>query len=176
MTADQTPTTRAPAPGAARPKRWPKVLLALSLTLNLAVIGMVLGAHYRDGRDAMRFPPPERTALRDTGVGPFFDAMSREQRGRMGQALRDRAGGVGPDRAALAEDLRAMVSAIKAEPYDPAALEAVMAAQQARVMQRVDAGRGVLLAEIAAMSPAERAAFADRLETGFGRAMERLPH
>jgi uncharacterized membrane protein len=172
MTTDETRMTQ-PAP---RPKRWPKVLLALSLTLNLAVLGAVAGAHLRDTRDVSRFPPAERSTLRDAGVGPFFDALPREMRTRMGERLRERAGGLGPDRTALAEDFRAMLAALRAEPYDPARLAAVLADQQQRLQARVEAGRAVLLEEIAAMTPRERADFADRLERGFRHAMEHLDH
>jgi len=175
MSADQPETAMTPAP-AARPRTWPKVLLAVSLTMNLLVIGLIAGAHFRDGRDMAAFPPPDRNALRDAGVGPFFDALPRDSRGRMGQALRNGpGGGLGPDRAALAADLQAVQAALRADPYDPAALSAVLDAQQARVQARVDAGRAALLAEIARMTPAERAAFADRLAQGFQRGMNRAP-
>lgn len=166
--------TRDPAP-VRQPRRWPKVLLALSLTANLAVLGAVVGAHLRDGHDMGMMPPADRSMLRDTGVGPFFEALPRDVRARMGQALRARTGGLGPDRAALAQDFREMMAALRADPYDPARLETVLTAQQQRIQARVDADRAVLLDEIAAMNPADRAAFADRLEMGFRHAMDRAP-
>jgi uncharacterized membrane protein len=169
---DPTPNT---TPAAPRPKRWPTVLLVISLALNLAVLGAIAGAHVRDRRDAALLPPPERMAVGDTGIGPFIDALPRDMRGRMGQALRAH-GGLAPDRAALAQDFRSMLAALRAEPYDSDALAAVLKAQRARFEARVTQSQAVLLDEIAAMSPADRAAFADRLERQFRHAMERGPH
>lgn len=160
-----------PAAEAPARKRWPTVLLALSLTLNLAVLGMVAGAWVRDESDTRRVPPPERSAMRDTGIGPFVDAMPRDARTRVGQALRSELGSLGPDREALATDFSNMLAALRAEPYDPSVLETVLAAQHARIEMRVSAGRKVVLDEIAAMSPEDRAVFADRLEQGFSDAM-----
>lgn len=173
MTKDQTPAPAAPV--TAQPRRWPSILLALSLTLNLLVLGVVAGAHVRDTSDARRFPPPERTAARDMGFGPFIDALPRDLRGQMGQVLRSRGGMMRPDRTALAQETREMLAALRADPYDSAALEDLLVAQHARVSERVELGRAALLDQISAMSPDERAVFADRLEQQMGRALDRAP-
>lgn len=162
------------APVPAR-RRWPTVLLAVSLTLNLLVVGLIAGAYFRDERDTRRFPPPDRTTMRFTGFAPFFDAMPREARNRMGEALRGREEQFGPDRAALAAEFRDMLTALRAEPFDPNALEAVLATQQERAGARIEEGRAVLVEQIAEMSPTEREAFADQLESRFSRALERGP-
>jgi uncharacterized membrane protein len=147
-----------------RPRRWPKILLAVSLFFNLLVLGAIAGAHLRDGRDPGRFPPPDRAAMNGTGFAPFFDALPREARGEIGKALRARGEAARPDRAALEAEFTEIIAALRAEPFERTALEAVMAAQQARVSLRVEAGRAALLDVLAGMSPAERAAFAERME------------
>jgi uncharacterized membrane protein len=154
-------------------RRWPTVLLALSLTMNLAVIGLIAGAHLRDDRDTRRFPPPDRTILSESGFRPFFEAMPRDARMRLGTALRAQSGQLRPDRAVLAVELRDMIAVMRAVPYDPAALEALLTAQHDRVQARFVAGREILSEQIAAMTPAERRNFADRLEQRFARALER---
>jgi len=139
----------------------------VSLTLNLAVLGAIAGAHVRDGADARRLPPPERSALRDVGIGPFLDAMPREDRAALGAAMRERVGGdIGPDREALANDFQEMLAALRAEPYDSDRLDAVLTAQHDRMESRILAGQAVLIEAIAKMSPTERQAYADRLEAG----------
>lgn len=154
-----------PTPVAAkRPRRWPKVLLAISLFFNLLVLGAIAGAHLRDGPDMGRSPAPDRAAMHATGFAPFFDALPREARGEIGKALRARGDSARPDRAALEAEFARIIAVLKAEPFDRAALEEVMAAQQARVSARVEAGRSALLDVLAGMSPAERAAFAERME------------
>ncbi|GKY88604.1 periplasmic heavy metal sensor [Sinisalibacter aestuarii] len=160
----------------ARPRRrWPTVLLAVSLTANLLVLGLVAGAHLRDDRDARRFPPPDRTMLSDSGFRPFFEAMPRDARNALGMALRDRGAVFAPDRDTLAAELREMLAVMRAEPYDPAALEALLTVQHDRVEARFAAGRSVLSEQIATMSPAERRAYADRIEDRFARALEHRP-
>jgi len=160
---------------AAKPRRWPKVLLAVSLAGNLLVLGLIAGAHFRDDRDARRFPPPDRAALRETGLAPFFDAMPRAARGRMAQDMRERVNALRPDRAALQAEFTAILTALRAEDFDPATLEATLAAQQERMATGVRTGRAVLIAQITAMSAAERAAFADALEKRFNTAREHGP-
>lgn len=165
-----TGNTSLPEP---RRRRWPTVLLAVSLTLNLLVLGLVAGAFFRDERDARAFPPPDRSVMRTTGFGPFFDAMPRDARNRLGEALRDRDGHFEPDRAALVGELRAMIATLRADPFDPDALAALLTAQHDRVNARIVAGRSILLEQVAAMSPDERRDFADQLEGRFSRAIER---
>lgn len=160
----------------AEPRRrgWPRALLVVSLTLNVLVLSVIAGAILRDGRDG-RHPSlnPERALLRDGGFMPFFDAMPHEARERMAEALRRQGGGVRPDRAALAADFRGFVAALRAEPFAPEAVSDVLEAQHQRIEARVAAGRSLLVEQIAAMTPAERSAFADALEARFRDALRR---
>lgn len=155
-----------------RQRRWPTVLLALSLTLNLLGLGLIAGAHFRDARDQHRFPPPDRTVMRTTGLGPFIDAMPRAARNRMGEMLRERDARIMPDRAVLATELREMINALRAEPFDPEGLAALLTAQHERINSRIGTAQGVLLQQVAQMSNGERRAFADGLERRFARAID----
>ena len=67
-----TPPTRAP--------RWMKIVLALSLALNLAVAGLALGAFLKDG--------PRRGMPRDLSFGPFTEAFSADDRRALREAFR----------------------------------------------------------------------------------------
>lgn len=153
---------------------WARILLAVSLTANLLVVGLVVGAHLRHGADArLDAPTPERSAMRDLGYAPFIDALPREARRALGAALRDRAGSFAMNREALAQELAAVLTALRADPFTPENLVAVLDRQSARVDERVRAGRALLLEQIGGMSPAERRDFADRLETAFRHGAER---
>lgn len=145
-------------------RRWPKVLLAVSLVFNFLVIGAVVGANLRHDDDMRRPAPADREMMRETGFAPFIDALPREARREIGARLRAEAGGMRPDRTALEAEFTAILTSLRAEPFDPAALAGVLAAQQDRVSHRIEAGRRVLVESLAQMSPAERAAFADQLE------------
>ena len=122
MSEDQK--TDSPTP---RRRRWPTVLLAASLTLNVLILGVIAGAHFRDDRD-QRSPPPDRAVLREGGFMPFFEAMPRESRRRMAEAFRDSVPGRGPDRTALVADFRNFVAALRAEPFERDALNEVLEA------------------------------------------------
>lgn len=174
MTEDTPTRVREPR----QPRRWPKVLLAASLTLNVLVLSVIAGAYVRDHRDHRvdrRSPPPERSVLREGGLMPFYDAMPRDARRKMAEAFRASERGFGPDRAALAADFRNFVGALRAEPFEAERLEKLLEAQQARAQARVSAGREILIAQIAGMSPEERAEFADVLEELFRDALTRAP-
>jgi len=156
-----------------RQRRWPKLLLVVSLTFNVLVLSVIVGANFRDGRDLRRSPPPDRAVLREGGFMPFFEAMPRDARRRMTDAYRDSGRGAGPDRTVLAAEFQALVAALRAEPFEPAALSIVLETQHTRAEQRNTAGRTILIDQIAGMSPAERTEFADALEDGFRHALTR---
>ena len=156
---------RPPAP---RTRRGIKIVLAVSLALNLLVAGLVggaiLGSGGFGGGDRDRDPD-----LRSLGLGPFALALPREER----QGLLDRI-----DREALRQDrreiggaLRALQAALRASPFDRDAAEAAL--RRSRVVAEGIQGRGhaLLLDRLDEMSPAQRAELADRLS----RALRRVP-
>lgn len=151
---DQTPVrpTRS-----GRGLRW---ALGISLALNLAVVGMVAGAMLRDG------PGMRGAMVRDLGFGPFTEALSREDRQALRQALFERAPEIRQARQQRQEDLQALVAILRAEPFDAAALAAAMAEQEARMVGQLRLGQTVLQERIAAMTPEARRGFAERLEDG----------
>lgn len=156
-TAPQPPVPPAPTRG------WVKVLLAVSLALNLAIIGMAAGAFLRNGG------PPGRGDDRDFGLGPLADALSREDRRALRDAFLERhPDGMG-GRAALRADFDALLAALRAEPFDPAALDAAFASIAARNADLLERGRSVVADYLKTMDAATRAAFADRLETALLR-------
>ncbi len=170
-------TNPATPPAAPRKgRRLTKVILVISLTLNLLVVGLVAGAHLRDGSDDRRFPRPERTAMRDMGFGPFISALPREHKRGIGKALRDRSGSFVANRRALAQEMRDIIGVLRADPFDPAVLNDVLEAQGTRIRSRAETGRDVLVEQIGKMTPRDRAQFADRLEHGLHEAEERTRH
>ena len=139
----------------ARPSRIWRIVLIFSLALNLAVVGIVAGAmisgRFGDG-------PPRRI---DFGLGPVARALTSDERRDIGRDLRQ-------DHNLRSHDFRgqmaAMTAALRADPYDPAAMQALLEDQAARLSQVQANARLAVLERIAAMSPARRSAFADRLE------------
>lgn len=156
---------------------WVKVVLALSLTFNLLVVGLVVGAKFGDDdrRPDRRGHSESRTRL-DPALGPFARALPEEERREAMRALEDRSGPMRPSRAELATQLADMLAVLRAEPYDADALRSIFAEQRAGWNARSDTGREIMLEKIEAMTLAERAEFADRIERGFRRAIDRSRH
>lgn len=154
----QVPDTTAIA---AKPKalRW---VLVASLALNLAVGGMMLGSFLSGGAGG-------RDMARDMGFGPYDAALRPEDRDTLRATLRTKSRDLRANRAMTGADVQAIVTTLRATPFDPAALGTAMRAQQDHLAARMKFGTDAMRDFLISLSPAERLAFADRLE-------ERLRH
>ncbi len=145
-----------------------RVLLIGSLMLNLALVGIGAGrliAQHGPGHG----PRPMQVNLPD-----FGGALDRDDRAAVGQRLTSRAAEIYrnlPDRAA---GIAAFDAAIRAEPFDRAALEALFAQQREVNEQMMEAAQGALLDRLETMGPQARLRFADRFRAQiFGQPGER---
>lgn len=147
---------------------WLRVVLTVSLALNLAVVGLVAGAFLKDpprrdrpeGRQVDRLP----AELRELGPAPFFYALSPEDRRLLLEATREREKDLGASRSATMARLEEMLRLLRSEPYDAEKMRALLAEQRMAAVERSHIGEQLLLARFAAMSPEARAAYADRLD------------
>jgi uncharacterized membrane protein len=151
MTGSDQPPPRAPGRGI-------RIALAVSLALNLAVAGVVAGTFLGGGGRS------SNPTVRDIGFGPFTAALSPQDREALGRAFREQA----PDMRAMRREMRGeldrLLQALRADPFDEAALLEAIAAQDARGRARLELGQRLLAERLIAMTPPERGAFADRLE------------
>lgn len=155
---DATTPPASPTPPAAT-GRGVKIALAVSVALNLAVAGVVAGAWLSD--DGPRSGMP-----RDVGFGPFSEALSPQDRRALRKALFDRAPEFRAGREAARAEFETLLAALRADPFDPAALTTALSAVEARNADRLELGRSLIETRIVQMSEADRLAFADRLEKG----------
>ena len=148
-----------------KPRRpWGRIALVLSLGANLLIVGLVAGAMIKG--------PPDRSEgrdLRDLGFGPFFAALPRDERGALSAALEREAPSFRERRHEMRQQFDALLAALRAEPYDHAAVAGIVDAQQAAVVESQRMGRALLLDQIAGMEPAQRQAYADALARGLRR-------
>jgi uncharacterized membrane protein len=144
----------------AQPRRWTRVLLAVSLALNLLVAGLAVGAMVRGG------PAP---GGRDFGLGPLSEALSREDRKALREAFLDLHPDVRAGRRAMRADFDTLLAALRADPFDPAALDAALETIARRNTELLETGRGLVAARLKTMDASARAEFADRLEKGLRR-------
>lgn len=148
-----------------RSGRGLRIALAVSVALNLLILGLIGGAVIGAGG---RNDGPDLRAL---GLGPFVRGLEREDR----QSLRERIDreSLRGERRAVAMSLRGVQSALRAEPFDRAAAQAALSRSRAAAGALQAAGHGALLDQLVAMDAASRAALADRLERVLRRRMDR---
>lgn len=159
------PDTQTPDPATPKPKsgKGLRIALAISLALNLAVVGMVAGAMLRHG------PGFQAGGVRDLGFGPYTEALTQDDRSALRKALFDRAPEIRTTRRLMREDTQALLALLRADSFDAVAFRVRMEGQHARMERLLRLGQDVLQDFIAAMSPDDRRAFADRLEAGLRR-------
>lgn len=135
-----------------RLRLWLRIVLGVSLALNLLVIGLAVGAALRLGGPELRRPPPP------TGVA-LIRALPPEDRKAILRRVRDKA----PNRPDRAAEAQALADALTASPFDPEALDAVATAQTGRRNAFQTALLSTWLDHVAAMSAQDRADYAQRI-------------
>jgi len=143
-----------------RMRLWLRILLGVSLALNLAVAGLAIGAAIRfGGPDGARPPAPPLGAL-------LYRELPREDRRAL---FRDRLGSREERRARRQADAAEIDAALRAVPFDVTRVEAFLATQANQHRDIEKAMRDAWLKRVSGMSDAERAAYADRLAEAMAR-------
>ncbi len=153
-----TPPPTPPVTTVPATSRGVKIALALSVALNLAVAGLAVGAWLGHG--------PRQGMPRDMSFGPFSEALDDTDRKAIRRALLERLGEFREQREAARAEFETLLATLRADPFDPEALKAALAALEARNAERLELGRTLIETRLIEMSPEERADFADRLEKG----------
>jgi uncharacterized membrane protein len=143
-----------------------KVVLVLSLGLNLLILSMIAGAWLSpDGPRSARID----SAARDLGATPFIGALDPADRRALFGAIRREAEPLRQNRDELRLRFEALLGALRADPFDPFEVQALLALQRGAATERQMIGERLLVERLAEMSPDARAAFAARLEEGLRR-------
>ncbi len=138
-------------------RRW-RLLLVLSLALNVAVLGLVGGAVMRDkvgGRPPSGF---------EFGAGPLGRALPPEDRREIGKSIRDKVDFSRDGRPAPVRTIRELQELLRTDPFDANQFEEVLTRTVRRASEVQSAAQEALLEHVIAMSPEERIEFADRLK------------
>lgn len=155
--ADQIDPGKTPRTGA---PRWMRGLLLASLAVNLLGLGAVVGAALTDGK---------RWHGVDGHAGHMVRALNDEDRRALREQMRAARAEGREGREAHRAALRDLLAELRATPFDAAAVEARLAAVRGHFMDRLERGQTLLAQRFAEMSPAERSAYADRLEAALRR-------
>jgi uncharacterized membrane protein len=133
-------------------RNWRTWALVASLGLNLVFVGLVAGALWKG-------PPPPPAP----GIGQYARALPDPFRHDLGRAMRDSR----PDWSGMREARRgrraAFAAALTAEPFDPAAVAAMLDEDRRLTGELAARGSRLLVEQIERMSPEERAAYAAAL-------------
>ena len=148
------------APSHDAPERnWLRWVCAVSVALNLLVLGTLAGAALGHR------PHMHNRAAPEVGFGPLTDALSPGDRRALRKAFLAAAPDFGDMRRMARRDFDALLSVLRAETWDAEAARLLAGRQSERTIDRVDLGQRLLLDHIGTMDLSERRAFADRLET-----------
>jgi uncharacterized membrane protein len=135
-----------------------RIALAVSVALNLAVVGVVVGALVKhDG-------PAGRMEGRDLGFGAFTEALNPDQRATLRRGFIAKMPDLRAARQEMRADQKTLLASLRAEPFDPAALSAVLTSQSQRAAGQLAVGQGLLRDLLLSMDAEARHGFADRLE------------
>lgn len=108
---------------------WKRVITAISLSLNVLILGALAGLLLSGSGGEGDRPPPLRN---NGGIAPLIGMLPPEQRTVVLEDLRRIGKEHGVTHRQLAEDRDRVVQVITAEPFDPLRLVAVLAENQTR--------------------------------------------
>ncbi|MBW4708464.1 periplasmic heavy metal sensor [Roseobacter sp. YSTF-M11] len=148
----QTDTDR--KPGASR--RF-KILLGVSLALNLAVAGLIVGTMIRHGEAG-------RAGFRTAGLGayglPYMIALPNREKRAVIRAVRQNGATGVPDRATRRALYSDVLTALRASPFNPEQLSAAVTRQATTSIAVQKSALEAWLRVVGQMTDAERAAYA----------------
>ena len=151
--------------------RWLwKVIFVLSLALNVAIVGVVIGATWRfQGSGAQM-----ASKVLDSG-SIYLRALGKKHRRELGRKMRPAGGETKNSRAEITQGFEQAIAVLRAEPFDSAAFAKVMQGHSSRAEARMKEARTILLEHLIALSADERWAYADRLENALRGGNQRKP-
>jgi len=135
--------------------RLVKLLLVVSLGINLAIGGLAMGL--------WTFDKPKRPRSPDAVAFLTF-ALPKEHRDALRQQLVSRRAELRSNRAAIRDLRQKMIQALQAEPFDITAIADILAQQRARFLTLGELAHSALLERINMLTPKERASYVDSLK------------
>jgi len=153
-----------------KPRRLWKVIFVLSLALNVAIVGVVIGTTWR-----FQDKPPRPTFTVSESSSIYLRALDKTHRRELARKLRRADGKLKNVRAEITQWFEQAITVLRTEPFDSDAFEQVMQAHSNRAEMRMQEARSILLKHLIALSAAERAAYADRLEQALRGGKQRKP-
>jgi len=162
-----TPTDDTPKPKK-KPRRWLIPAFLVSLALNLLIAGVV-GGWMLSPRGWHRPGPTDLGDAQGLVGSAFVRALPDAQRRQLLKDIFHDRGQLRQNRDSLRQQFETLLTAIRADPFDPAAIEALLEDQRQTAGHRQKIGESLILKRLSEMTPQERSAYADRLEATLRR-------
>ena len=142
-------------------RRWLVPALLVSLAINLLIVGIVVGFAIspKGPKNTERVSGHARSII----GAPFVRALPKEDRQALVKAIGAERGRLRENRAALRARFEALLIALRADPFDAVAISQLLQDQRSVAIRRQRIGENLLVERLSAMSPDERAAYAERL-------------
>lgn len=140
--------------------RWIRIALVVSLALNLGIAGLLVGT-------ALRGPEARRGAVETPeGVAMLARAMPHNHQRQLRDTFRNQRDRLESDRRELKNLRENFIEALRAEPFDIAAVKNAFVAQRQILDQVTAAGHSLVISQIEKMTPQERKLYIRRLIAG----------
>ena len=146
-----------------------KIIFAISMALNIAVLGAIGGAALRFSKG----PLTGKAYSKDRQIGSvYIRALSRDQRRKLGRQVLDLEIENKDSRANIAAGFQEAIRILRSDVFEKEAFEAVVEAHATRSNQRLKNAQGILLSYIISMSFEQRSTYADRIEKALNRGVK----
>ncbi len=157
-------------PETPKKRRWVMPLLFVSLGANLLIAGLVVGAMLSPDGPRKR---GDNGSARGVIGEPFFRALPKEERRALMQDVVKNRTQIRESRESLRQRFEAFLAALRADPFDPVEISRLLAEQRQVAVGRQEIGETLLMKRLEAMTPAQRATYADALEQSLKRLRKR---
>ncbi|MGB0658573.1 MAG: periplasmic heavy metal sensor [Mangrovicoccus sp.] len=138
---------------------WGKLVLGASLAFNLLILGIVGGFLWMASGHGDR-PPPRPFG----GAVPYFRYLDIPDQRALAKNFREDASEFGLSRGSEREHREALIAILRADPFDPEALAALLSERHDAFSKLGERGQLRFSNYVADMSSAERLAVAQRIE------------
>ena len=141
-------------------KRWVKYLLVVSLGLNLAVVGLFVGAKVAGHDPTKPTHPPGASGMRH-----FMHALPNSKRREVRRYFRSNREKLHANGGAMRDAMENIQAVIVAQPFEADALNAAFYQQRAHIMTMTTDAQTAFVEIIAGMTDEERKQYVANMET-----------
>lgn len=168
MSETVTPENQKQPPAPGRSPRWMRILLVISLALNLLIIGAVIGAAVTGGGKWQKGPRDGATAAIAHALSDADKKALRRQMAAEFVSKRDM-------RRAIRTEVEALAELMRSPEFSKPALDAQLRKIQTQITGGVSSVQALISERLSEMNANERAAYADRLEEVLKRHGKKKP-